>query len=301
MSLVSLSLCGILLLPTLNPSPTLEALYKDTYQCDLERTEPNREAIPANQLYRYFPGEVKYWPVFTADRVPSNEFNAYLDQNIKPGIIVPLSSSKKFNFTTYKKLRAAVEKGAIVVVQGQAANRNELYSAATFASAVGLRPQVFLKNNHLDESLLSFEVGSYLINNESNSLHLPVPNGTHVIASSTVTPLGPQKNYGEGLQAVLNPEFDPMIVESADYPPLGVEWTYAGSHFVSTPQGLETGPMGHAWVLVTLIAVPIGVFLAGDLPNFFAMGATTISYVSVVFGSLLIGLFIVAIFRSRRS
>ncbi|MDP1539401.1 MAG: hypothetical protein Q8L72_01950 [Moraxellaceae bacterium] len=301
MSLISLSLCGILLQPSLTPAPMLEQVYEDTYGCLLEVAEASPKAINPNQLYRYFPGDSKYWPVFTADHIPSKAFDSYIDSNVKPGIVIPLSSTKNFSFSTYKAFRSAVKRGAIVIVQGQTANQSELYSAATFALAVGLRPQLFLKNNHLEDSFLTYESGSYLFNNESNTLHLPVPNGLHIVQEKTVIPLSSTKNYGSGLQAIVNPSFDPQIVESIEYPPLGVEWTYAGSHFISSPEGLKTGPMGHAWTLITLIAVPIGVFLAGDLPNFFAMGATTISYVSVVFGSLLIGLFIIAIIRSRRS
>lgn len=301
MSLISLSLCGVLLKAYHQPSLILESLYQSKYSCNFEESAPEANAISANELYRHFPGEPKLWPVFTADKLPSKSFDKYISEGVKPGIIIPSISAANFNFSTYLNLKSAAKKGAIVVIEAKEDKIIELYSAATFASAVGLRPQIFLINGHLDESILGYEKGVFLINNSNDSLYLPVPNGVHTINNKNIAPLDYKINYSSGLQAVLNPNFNTIILKNLDYPPLGVEWIYAGSHFSSNPDGLDTTAIGHTWIMLTLIAVPIGRIFSGELPDIFVIGASTISYVSVLFGSLLIIIFIFAMLRSRRS
>ncbi len=305
MNLVSLNLCGILLQPVLAPSPVLEAIYHDSYGCTLESGEASSSTttvtVSPTKLYRFFPGQPTYWPVFDISQIHQEDYNRYIDAGIKPGIILPSSLTKAMSLKNYWKLRDATKDGAIVIVQGSTFNSKELYASATFASAIGLRPQLFLKNNHLDSLFVNFDSGNYIFNNENYTHHLPVPNGIHTVHNKNVIPMSTYKTYGNGIQAILNPKFDQLIVENTEYPPLGVEWTFAGSSFISTPESLKTNLAGHAWTLFTLIAVPIGMYLTGDLPSLLPMAANIASSISIIFGLLLIGLLVIAIIRSRRS
>lgn len=301
MNLVSLSLCGILLKPVVTPSQVMHEIYSNTYDCELvqENFNQNVTSLSSVHLYRYFPGNSKFWPIFTADKLPSKEFDEYVKHGIKPGVVIPLSAAENVNLDTYRRFLNASKKGAIIILEGRHGGKGELYSVSTFATALGLRPQMYLKNFYLTDGFMLYEPGSFLLNNDLESRYLTLPNGIHIVGDKSIIPTSKQMSYGEGLQAVINPAFDKKIVQHIAYPPLGVEWVYAGSHFKSSPTGLETSFLGHLLVLTTLVAVPLGLLFEGDLPDLFSLGATTISYVSVVFGSLLVMLFVVAILRNR--
>ncbi|MDP1539387.1 MAG: hypothetical protein Q8L72_01880 [Moraxellaceae bacterium] len=304
MNLVVLNLCGVLLQPVLAPSPALEAIYRDSYGCNFESSSEgalNSTTVSPAKLYRFFPGKPTYWPVFDPYHIDQENYNFYINAGIKPGIILPDSLTKNISIKEYRKIRGAIKDGAIVIVQGTTFNSKELYASATFASAIGLRPQLFLKNNHFDSSFNDFDSGSYIFNNEVYTHHLPVPNGIHKVNNKHVIPMSTYKTYGHGMQVIRNPTFDPLIVENIEYPPLGVEWKFAGSRFVSTPESLETSLVGHAWALFTMIAIPIGAYLTGELPSLFPVAANLASSFSVLFGLLLIIIFVFAIFRNRRS
>lgn len=314
MMLTHVLLCSLLVGPVTQPSPLLANLYEQQYGCRptpataepgvlAELAKDDLSPVASEQVGSFFPAAPRWWPLFTNAQIGNAGYLKMQEQGIVPGVLLPENPLALLAPKNYLKYRQAAKDGAVMVQVLHTAHMSEFAAHASFATALGLRPLAALVVDGWSDYIPSAGNGAFLVDHRASAGYqgLPVParinqlDGRFFYYANDVLPVG------GGLSVLIDPpEAMSHAVANVDYPQLGLTWRYAGADFQSDQDGLHTSIAGYVLAMLTLFAVPVGVFYAAPWPDVLQLLGTSISWFWLFVGACLLALLILAALRRLR-
>ncbi len=292
-----MNICGFLIATHQYPDPTLEYFYRQYYGCYIRTVERSTPTLHSPlEIAMIVPQQQHWWPVFTIDQAQSPSFKRIIEQGIKPGIILP---DQHFSFRQYFKLKKAVEQGAIPIAIYQVEQPNYFAARATFSTALGLRPLMALVQSGWDENLISQPSGSYLIQTQLNAA-LPLPAREIKYQQQYFYNTNIYTGFEAGYQVVINPPSDAPLM-NIKYPQMGIQWKLNGIDYQSSVDGIDTGILGYLFIVLSVVIIPLDFIFATNYPNILSTFGSSISWLSLFLGGILLLLLIAAIIRKVRA
>jgi len=294
---VILNICGMLISASHFPDATLQSFYQQYYHCQIERSayETSTQIQSASSVSQLFPQTSTWWPIFTVDQLQSASFKNLIQNDIKPGIILP---NEYFSIVDYYKIKKAVSQGAIPIAVYQMKYSKYFAAKATFSTAIGLRPLAAIVETGWDENLIAQPAGNYIIqSDDSNELNVPARMIQHrqqyfYQATTDVT-------QNSGYQIIVNPPVDISLNHIA-YPHLGISWKLNHINYQSTTDGVETNIIGYIMMAISTVIIPLDYILSAPYPSLLSTFGSSISWISLLLGCGLLLILIISIIRRRR-
>ncbi|OTG78483.1 hypothetical protein B9T33_14295 [Acinetobacter sp. ANC 5054] len=304
-----LNICGVIVSVQQFPDQALQQIYQQEYHCPIVQIDKNQassntdvhvpaQEIPvqaADQINRYFPAENAWWPLYSLDQVKSNSFKQMIARGIYPGVILP---QENFTWGQYKNAKYAVLQGAIPVIEYKHTDPHYFASKAIFATALGMRPMAAYIPAGWDPNILMQPKGSYIIQHFSNA-QLPMPARASKLNDLTFYNATTNTQTASGMQIIVNPP-DSLPIENIRYPDFGIAWQFHGIPFQSNEHGIQTGIMGYALLVLSVLNIPIDLILNTHYPNILTTMGSSISWVSLVLGVILFLVLIISIVKRVR-
>ncbi|MDQ9021192.1 hypothetical protein RFI02_08750 [Acinetobacter sichuanensis] len=295
---VLLNVCGLILSTQTIPDTTLTQFYQQYYQCDIQvlAQEDTTSLAPQYSLSAYFPNVRQWWPVFTIDQVGSASYKRIIQHGIKPGLILP---NEYFNIRNYYKAKKAVSEGAIPLALYESRQPHYFASKATFSTAIGLRPLGAFTTTGWDNNLNLQPAGTYIVQNQNNNT-LPLPTREILDRSHYFYHAQQNTEQGNGYQVIVNPSTS-ISLDNIRYPKLGIAWTFNDIDYLSTPEQIQTNAFGYLFIVLSTVVIPLDFILPRTYPDVLRFFGSSISWISLLLGGILLLIFIVSIFRKVRS
>ena len=295
-----LNVCGAFLVSVQHfPDPTLQQIYKQEYGCNFTIQPTNSdEKLPLHRtrdVHLFFPTQNTWWPLYSLDHINSKSFDRMLENGIKPGVIIPSTVSWGY----YKKLKSAVERGAIPILEYDLANPTHFSSEATLATAFGLRPVAAYVPEGWDPNLLTQPQGTYLIQHTRGVGQLPLPAREIKFNQLTLYVTTTKDHLIVGKQIILNPE-ENVPLHNIEAPQFGLSWQFNNINFKSDNQAIHTSIIGYGLIMVSFVFLPIDLILNTRYPNILSTLGSSISWVSLLLGIGLLLLLSISIIRKVR-
>ena len=295
---VLLNICGVLVATTNLPDPTLQQFYQQYYHCTIT---PAKSALAAQiqtpqAVTDFFPEPATWWPVFTVDQLQSDSFKQLIQQGIKPGIILP---DQYFSVVDYYRIKKAVNAGAIPVAFYRMRRSKYFAAKATFSTAIGLRPLAALVETGWDENLIAQPAGSYIVQSKGND-DLAVPARKIQYQHHYFYQALADSSQTSGYQVLINPPTD-MSVNNIEYPQLGISWHLGNVQYNSTPESVQTNLFGYFLLAMSTIVIPLDYIFSTHYPSLLSSFGSSISWISLLLGGLLLAILIISIIRRRKS
>ncbi|MFW1951164.1 hypothetical protein [Acinetobacter beijerinckii] len=294
---VIINICGVLIATSNFPDPTLRSFYQDYYHCKIEPTEDESsyEIQHTETIYHLFPKNATWWPIFTSDQLDSESYKNIVRHGINPGVILP---NDYFSFIEYFKIKKAVNEGAIPIALYQMKTPKYFAAKATFSTAIGLRPLGAMIETGWDQNIISQPAGNYFIQSKnSNDLNVParvIQYKQQFFYNTTIDP-----TQSSGYQIILNPPLN-MSVNNIQYPNLGISWKIHNTNYRSTTEGIETNLLGYVFIVLSIVVIPLDYIFSAHYPSLLSTFGSSISWISLLFGGILLLILIISIIRRRR-
>lgn len=296
---ILLNVCGALIVSLQHfPDQAQREIYQQEYQCEL-RAQPLTTELDSPPIHRtrnihlFFPYPNSWWPLYTLDQVNSDSINRMLDNDIKPGVIVPT----KMTWRHYKDLKYVIERGAIPIIEYKQADPEYFAAKAVLATAFGVRPLAAYLPDGWDPNIFTQPSGTYFVQSNPNTLPLPARKThykQHVLYNTTY-----MDSLIVGNQAVINPPINAPL-NNIQYPELNLSWNFKGIHFYSDQQKIHTNFLGYAVLITSFLYLPIDLILNTNYPLILQTLGSSISWISLLLGLGLLTLLILSIIRKVR-
>lgn len=281
------------------PDPALQEIYQKSLNCPITQIQsgisPNLPTFPINQINNFFPHEIQWWPLYTSDEINSKSFKRMLAHGIKPGIIL---SNQHLSLKQYQQEKYAVLQGAIPVLEYNPQYPNYFNSKALFYTALGLRPLAAYISTGWNPNILSHGNGTYIFKN-TDTHQLPLPTRTISFKNQTFYAAQLNPHTLTGTQIIINPPNN-IPLNNIIYPQLKISWQFHGVTFTSTKDGIETSFLGHILIPLSLLAIPIDVILNSHYTDILSSVGTSISWISLFLGLVLLLILIISIIKRVR-
>lgn len=281
------------------PDPTLQQIYQQTLNCSITRvhatTSANLPSIAASQINNFFPNEIYWWPLYTTDEINSKSFQRVISSGIKPGIIL---SNEHLSFKQYQKAKYAVLKGAIPILEYDPQHADSFSAQAMFYTALGLRPLAAYIPTGWNPNVLNHPKGTYIFQNTEKN-EFPLPTREIFFQDHTLYAAQASSYNLTGTQIVINPP-DDIPLDNIIYPKFDISWQFHGVAFTSTPHGIDTSLLGYIIIPLSLLSIPIDVIVNSRYPDILTSLGTSISWISLLLGLVLIVVLIISTIKRAR-
>lgn len=281
------------------PDPTLQQIYQQTLNCSITQvhttTSVNLPSIAVSQINNFFPHEIYWWPVYTTDEINSKSFRRVISSGIKPGIIL---SNEHLSFKQYQKAKYAVLQGAIPVLEYAPQYTASFSNKAMFYTALGLRPLAAYIPTGWNPNVLSRPKGTYIFQNTKKN-EFPLPTREIFFQGHNLYAAQASSYNLTGTQIVINPP-DDMPLNNIIYPKFNISWQFHGVAFTSTQHGIDTSFLGYILIPLSLLSIPIDVIVNSRYPNILTSLGTSISWISLLLGLVLLVVLIISIIKRAR-
>ncbi|MCH7336910.1 hypothetical protein [Acinetobacter sp. NIPH 2699] len=294
---ILLNICGLLIATEHFPDTTLQQFYQQYYHCTIQpaKTDLRSQIQSPQAVTQLFSYPETWWPIFTADQLQSDSFKQLIEKGVKPGVILP---DNYFSLIEYYQIKKAVNAGAIPIALFQMHHSKYFASKATFSTALGLRPLAALIETGWDENLIAQPAGNYIIQSDDRN-HLSIPARKIQHHQHYFYQASTDSSQTSGYQVLINPPID-MPVTNIEYPQLGISWNLNKIKYTSTTTGVETNIFGYLMIVMSTIVIPLDYLLTSHFPSLLSSFGSSISWISLLLGGILLLLLNIAIIRRRR-